>query len=144
MHIDGSCHCGLISFTAEIDPTRVALCHCTDCQVLSGSAFRMSVPSPVEALVVHGTPKRYVKTAESGARRAQLFCPECGTPLFTMAAENPTSVTVRLGCVRQRAQLKPVAQIWQRSSLPWLSELDQIPGSREQQAKPTLENQPTT
>jgi hypothetical protein len=23
MHIDGACHCGLISFTAEVDPSRV-------------------------------------------------------------------------------------------------------------------------
>jgi hypothetical protein len=98
----------------------------------------MSVLAPLEAVKIRGTPKRYVKTAESGARRAQLFCPECGTPLFTMAAENPTTITIRLGCVKQRAQLKPSTQIWQRSSLPWLQELGRIPGSPEQQAKPSL------
>jgi hypothetical protein len=40
-------------------------------------------------------------------RRAQLFCPECATPLFAMALENATSVIIRLGCVKQRAQLVP-------------------------------------
>ncbi len=138
MHIDGACHCGLISFAAEIDPDRVVVCHCSDCQVLSGSAFRVSVIAPIESLELRGEPKRYVKTADSGSRRAQLFCPECATPLFTMAPENPTSVTIRLGCVAQRAQLVPVAQIWQRSSVPWLSDLARIPGSPEQQAKPSV------
>jgi hypothetical protein len=139
MHIDGTCHCRSISFTAEVDPAHVVLCHCSDCQVLSGSAFRMSVIAPIESLDVRGEPKRYIKVADSGAQRAQLFCPECATPLFTMAAQNPTSVTIRLGSVRQRAQLVPVAQIWKRSAMPWLARLDDIPGSAEQQAKPTLE-----
>ncbi|MBS0337821.1 MAG: GFA family protein [Proteobacteria bacterium] len=138
MKIDGACHCGLISFTAEIDPRHVVVCHCTDCQVLSGSAFRVSVVAPAGSVSIQGSPRRYVKTAESGARRAQLFCPECATPLFTMAQEGGPSITIRLGCVTQRSELVPAAQIWQRSSLPWLSGLAHIPGSPEQQAKPAL------
>jgi len=132
MQIDGSCHCGLISFTATIDPGRVTLCHCTDCQVLSGAPFRAVVVAPIETFVLHGEPKRYIKTAQSGNRRAQVFCPECGTPLYATAPENPTSVNIRLGCVTQRAQLKPTVQIWQRSELPWLAELHAIPGLPEQ------------
>jgi hypothetical protein len=132
MHISGSCHCGLISFTAEIDPSRVTVCHCTDCQALSGAPFRAVVPAAIETFVLHGETKRYIKTAQSGNRRAQVFCPECGTPLYATAPENPTSVNIRLGCVAQRAQLKPTVQIWQRSELPWLAELHAIPGLPEQ------------
>jgi hypothetical protein len=40
MKIDGRCHCGYISYEAEIDPEKVTICNCTDCQTLSGSAFR--------------------------------------------------------------------------------------------------------
>ena len=133
MQIEGACHCGLISFAADIDPARVVACHCTDCQVLSGAPFRASVIAPIETLVVRGQPKTYVKVAESGNRCAQVFCPECGTPLFAMAPENATFVIIRLGCVKQRAQLRPVVQLWQRSSMPWLSELHDIPGTPEQQ-----------
>ena len=134
MHIDGACHCGRITFSADIDPSRVMVCHCADCQVLSGAPFRAVVAAPIETFVLHGEPKHYVKVADSGNRRAQVFCPECGTPLFATAPENATSVVIRLGCVRQRVQLMPAAQIWQRSSLPWLAALHGIPGSAEQQA----------
>lgn len=134
MQINGACHCGAVSFTAEIDPSRVMLCHCTDCQVMSGSAFRMVVIAPIETFVVRGQTKSYVKVAQSGNRRAQVFCPECGTPLYAAAPENATSVSIRLGCVQQRAQLQPAAQIWQHSALPWLSGLPALPGSPEQQA----------
>lgn len=138
MNIDGACHCGQISFTAKVDPGRVVVCHCTDCQALSGSAFRASVVALAADVSIQGTPRRYIKTAESGAYRAQLFCPECATPLFTMAPEGGPAITIRLGCVAQRAQLVPSAQIWQRSALPWLGDLALIPGSPEQQAKPKV------
>ncbi len=45
MKVTGRCHCGQISFEAEIDPAQVKICHCTDCQTLTGTAFRTTVPS---------------------------------------------------------------------------------------------------
>jgi len=134
MQIDGACHCGQVSFTALIDPTRVMVCHCTDCQVLSGAPLRAVVAAPIDGFQLQGTTKRYVKVAQSGNERAQVFCPECATPLFATAPVNPTSVIIRLGCVRQRAQLVPAVQIWQHSAMPWLAQLSEIPGSAEQQA----------
>jgi len=107
MEIDGACHCGEITFTAEIDPSRVMICNCTDCQIQSGGAFRMVVLAPVESFQLQGQPRRYVKVSESGNRRAQMFCPTCATPLFACAPEHPTSVSIRLGCVKQRGELVP-------------------------------------
>src|SRR5215831_9211423 len=78
MKITGRCHCGRISFEAEVDPTQVRICHCTDCQTLTGTAFRTTVPSlPGTFVLRNGTPKVYIKIAESGNRRAHGFCPEC-------------------------------------------------------------------
>lgn len=134
MQVNGACHCGLISFTAEIDPARVMVCHCTDCQVLSGSPFRAVAVSPIGEFRLRGVPKSYVKVAQSGNLRAQVFCPECGTPLYATAPENPTSVVIRLGCVAERSQLRPAVQIWQHSALPWLPELPAVPSSAEQQS----------
>lgn len=134
MHVDGACHCGAVTFTAEVDPGRVMVCHCTDCQVLSGAPFRAVVAAPFESLAVKGQTRSYIKVAQSGNRRAQVFCPECATPLWATAPENPTSVIIRLGCVRQRAQFKPTVQIWQHSALPWVAELAAVPGSAQQQA----------
>jgi hypothetical protein len=109
-------------------------CNCTDCQVLSGSPFRAVVVAPIERFHVEGSPKSYVKVAHSGNRRAQMFCSECGTPLYACAPENPTWGSIRLGCVTQRRELKPAKQIRLRSALPWLGELSSVPGSAEQEA----------
>jgi hypothetical protein len=29
MKIDGGCHCGRVTYEAEIDPDKAAICHCT-------------------------------------------------------------------------------------------------------------------
>jgi hypothetical protein len=121
MQIDGACHCGFIAFEAEIDPAGARICHCTDCQTLSGSAFRFNVPTSEGSFrLTSGTPKEYVKVAESGRRRIQAFCPECGSSLYSAPeGPDPKVYMLRVGTIRQRDQLKPTAQIWWRSALPW-------------------------
>lgn len=127
MRITGQCHCGAIRFTAEADPARVFACHCADCQIISGGPFRAVLPVPVAEVELHGTPKHYVKVAASGNRRAQCFCGDCGTQLFATEADEPKTINFRLGCVNERAQLKPMAQVWHDSAMPWLRELDAAP-----------------
>ena len=122
MKVAGRCHCGQIAFEAEIDAGRVRVCHCTDCQMLSGSAFRANVPVlPRSFVLKSGTPKIYVKTADSGNKIEHAFCPECGTPINAAAPEpNPSTYGLRVGGIDQRAQLaRPARQIWCRSALPW-------------------------
>ena len=80
MKIDGGCHCGNITYEAEVDPEKAAICHCTDCQSLSGAAFRTFVISLVDAFtLLSGEPKMYAKIGGSGAKRIQAFCPDCGS-----------------------------------------------------------------
>jgi hypothetical protein len=128
MKIDGACHCGYISYVAEVDPEKVGICHCTDCQTLSGTAYRVSVRATKEAFrLTSGQPKIYVKTAESGAKRAQAFCPECGTPIYSAAETDPQVFNIRVGTARQRAELRPKAQGWCRSARDWVTDLRPIP-----------------
>lgn len=126
MRINGGCHCGRITYEADIDPEKVGVCHCTDCQILSGSAFVAYVQVPKEALRLRGEPKIYVKTAESGSRRAQAFCPECGSRIYASAEKDPQVFNLRVGTVRQRASLAPRAQVWCRSALPWVMNLGAV------------------
>ncbi|MBQ0930682.1 GFA family protein [Ideonella alba] len=132
MQITGRCHCGAISFTAHVDPAKVMVCHCTDCQQLSGAPFRAVLPTRAEDVVMSGQAKHYVKVADSGNRRVQAFCPECGTQLYATEADGPPRMlNLRLGCVNERAQLVPVTQIWAASSMPWLQQLQSIPAHSE-------------
>ncbi len=132
MHITGACHCGAISYEAEIDPATVSVCHCTDCQTFSGSAFRTSVPAKKEGFKLTGKPKVYVKTAESGTKRAQAFCAECGTHMYATSVEDQKIFGLRTGTSHQRAQLRPARQIWCQSAQNWAMELKSLPQSPRQ------------
>ena len=131
MHVTGSCHCGQITYEADVDPAQVGICNCTDCQVLSGTAYRVSVQAPAASFrLLSGQPKVYVKTAESGNKRRHAFCPNCGTPVSASAdTDAPPTYSLRVGCLAQKAQLPPKKQIWCQSALKWAQDVSQLPGT---------------
>jgi hypothetical protein len=129
MKIDGACSCGNITIEGEADPAAVSICHCTDCQTATGTAFRVSIPVSGPTFKLTGQPTIYLKTtADSGNPRAQAFCGKCGSPLYsTTPGEGPQAMyIVRVGILRQRDQLEPKRQIWWRSARPWVTGLEGI------------------
>ena len=128
MKIDGGCHCGYITFEAEADLDKATICHCADCQSFSGSAFRTGLRVTDGTFrILSGEPTVYVKIADSGNKRAQSFCPRCGSAICaTGVGEGPKSYSVRLGAVRQRDQFVPKVQIWARSRQRWVDDLAAI------------------
>jgi hypothetical protein len=128
MKITGGCHCGYITYEGEADLDKTSICHCTDCQALSGAPYRAIIPVPGDSFnILSGQPTIYVKTGESGAKRAQGFCPRCGSSIYSTAAgEGPKDYYVRVGTVRQRDQLIPKVQIWTRSRQSWVTDLAAI------------------
>jgi hypothetical protein len=137
MKVEGRCHCGKITYEAMVDPEKVYICHCTDCQTLTGTAYRITVPVPKEEFKLRtGQPTTYIKTAESGNKRVQAFCPDCGSPIYSSAVSDPPSYTLRVGGLKQRAQLPPKKQIWCRSALDWAMDLQDIAQSNQAAATP--------
>jgi hypothetical protein len=132
MRIDGQCHCGRVSYQAEIDPDRVSICHCTDCQTLTGSPFRVTVMAARENVhLTAAAPKIYAKTGDNGLKRIQYFCPDCGSPLFTTGeGADAAEWGIRWGSIRQRDQLVPRHQIWRQSTVPWIGAVGGLPGSQ--------------
>jgi hypothetical protein len=128
MNVEGKCHCEQITFEAEIDSHTVRICHCSDCQMLTGSAFRANVQAAAANFLLRsGTPKIYIKTADSGNKRAHAFCPNCGTPIYATDPHEPRFYSLRIGTLKQRATLLPTQQIWCNSALPWVTDLRNIP-----------------
>jgi len=137
MRIDGACACGAIKIEAEADPEKTQICHCTDCQTGTGSAFRVSIPVPGAAFKMTGQPTIYLKTtAESGNPRVQAFCPKCGSPIYSTTPGDGVqpSYTVRVGILRQRDQLIPRRQNWFRSARPWVTAIAAVPKNEKQAA----------
>ncbi len=92
-----------VSFEAEIDPDRVVVCHCSDCQTLSGAPFRaVAFSEPGGFSLLSGALMTYIKTAESGKDRQQVFCPIYDTPIYSASvdADAPQIYGIRVGTAR--------------------------------------------
>jgi hypothetical protein len=129
MFVTGSCHCGQIKFEAEIEPSELQICHCADCQVLTGTAFRAAIPARREHFKLRqGEPSIYVKIADSGSRRRHAFCGNCGTPVYRMPTDNNPNYSLRIGNLDQRFEFEfPLRQIWVKRRLPWVTAIASVP-----------------
>jgi hypothetical protein len=135
MKVTGACHCGTITVEGEADPERVSICHCTDCQTRTGSAFGMAVPIPGDTFRMTGQPATYLKTTtDSGRPRLQAFCPKCGSSIYstTPGEGQQAAYMVRVGILAQRDQLTPKRQNWFRSARSWVTHMDDIPKNQKQ------------
>lgn len=129
MKVDGACFCGHVTYEAEVDPEAVAICHCTDCQTHSATAYGVVVGVvDGQFRLLSGTLKVFDKTADSGTVRALAFCPECGTRIHaTTVGEGSPFFGLRLGTVRQRDRFKPSMQVFCRSAQDWVQDLTSVP-----------------
>ena len=89
----------------------------------------MSVPAEDGSFrLLAGEPRVYVKRGDAGSRRAQAFCPACGSPLYTWDADHPgVRIGLRVGCIDEREALVPRKQKWCRSALRWAQNLEGLP-----------------
>ena len=134
MQIAGSCFCGELRYEADITDSPIGVCHCRDCQIFSGSAFRMAVAvSPSNFKVTKGEPKQFDKTADSGKVRRMLFCGNCGTHLCSVPTEEEDAsfVSIRIATAEQFSELTPMAELYCDSKAAWMPDLEntfQYPG----------------
>lgn len=131
--VTGACHCGQVQIQAEIDADKVFVCFCSDCQKLSGTAFRVVVPATLGSVAVQGEVAHYVKTAASGRLRAQGFCPKCGSPMYSKTQGELDGYVLRVGVLNQAVDLKPVVKLWQSSQWAWTEKMSEIVGCPHQE-----------
>lgn len=129
MDVEGGCLCSHVRYKAVIDPARVAICHCADCQTNAATAIGM-VASVTEGQfeLLSGSMTEYDKRATSGRVCTRSFCPTCGTRIHARTKDDPTaSFGLRWGTIAQRDQFVPKVQVWCGSAQEWVFDPAAIP-----------------
>jgi hypothetical protein len=117
----GGCQCGGLRYEVRAEPLSVYVCHCTECQRQSGSAFGMSVIVPRPALaIIAGESRRWSRTSERGNVLDGDFCPICGTRIVHYPRINEAVAILKPGTLDDRNWLTPIGHIWTRSAQPWV------------------------
>lgn len=118
--VNGECHCGKIKINAKVKLSEVRACHCTDCQKMSGAPLRAIAVASADTIEIKGQPKEYIKIGDSGNKRIQAFCPNCGTQLFASDV-GKRLYNLRTGFLEQKNELKPKTHVFTHSSMPWVN-----------------------
>ena len=119
IQVNGECHCGKIEIKATVKLSEVRACHCTDCQQMSGAPLRAIAVAPADKIKITGIPKEYIKIGDSGNKRIQAFCPECGTQLFATDMKK-TLYNLLTGFLEQKNDLIPKTHVFTQSSMSWI------------------------
>ena len=72
--ISGGCLCGNVRFETTSEPAMQVLCHCVDCQTVSGSAFYTAYIVQLESVkLIKGEPGDFTVKSDRGRRNHRRF-----------------------------------------------------------------------
>jgi hypothetical protein len=105
--IKGNCFCGGISYEYYGEIEEISMCHCSQCRKAQGSAF--VAISPVEST------------------KFQIFCSNCGSPIYSARDDLPEVKRLRLGTLDTLVQCSNKYHVHIASKAPWYELIDQLP-----------------
>ena len=123
MALRGGCACGAIPYELRDRPLIVHVCHCRDCQRITGSAFVINNWIEEKCVAASGAaPRSFTLPGGSGKRHDVLFCDTCGTTVWSRyhIVTSPC-LFVRAGTLDDPSAVTPDVHIFTRSKVPWLA-----------------------
>jgi len=122
----GQCACGAIKYGFDTEPGFIASCHCLDCKRASGgeAATYLGVPEN-DFVLFSGKPRAFHYIAESGKGLDRVFCPDCGSRVYSAKLESfPGLLFVQIGTLDQPESFAPQLEMFTRRRLKWVKPLD--------------------
>jgi hypothetical protein len=117
---EGGCLCGAVRYRVVGSPLSVAICHCTNCQRNTGSAFSVNVIFPKEALTMEGSPAIYEDKGDTGNVVRRVFCGKCGTPLESQSVFSaPEYAVLKSGSFDDPTMFVPDSEVYCVTAMPW-------------------------
>jgi hypothetical protein len=119
--LEGGCTCGAIRYRLTGEPLATFVCHCTECQRQSGSAFAMSLMIPRDSFaLLRGALRSYTRTSDSGRELGIAFCGDCGTRIFHEPRYREGVLNLKPGTLDDTSWLQPTHHFWTRSRQAWV------------------------
>ena len=127
MTLNGRCMCGDIRYELLQAPEFMGVCHCKHCQRQSGSAFSTMAGVPRESFrLLRGEPTLYHGPADSGYDTEIGFCGRCGSPLYTLLANQSDMIYLKTGTLDETDWFEPQFHVWCAQKQQWV-DLDTEP-----------------
>ena len=118
--LEGGCQCGQLRYRLKGKPLTFYLCHCTECQRQTSSAFGESLRVNAADMEFAGRKAVTRRMAESGTAREGIFCPDCGVRVWHGSEGKPEG-NIKAGTLDDTSWLWPAGHIWTRSKQPFMA-----------------------
>ncbi len=117
---EGGCQCGAVRYRVEGEPLGLAVCHCSECQRQSGSAFGMSLALASDTFrLLTGELKTFTRPCDSGRTQVCSFCPRCGTRIHHQSTSAPERLSLKPGTLDDTGWLAPGEHYWTKRKQSW-------------------------
>lgn len=113
--LTGGCQCGAVRYTISGPPVVFYLCHCTECQTQSSSAFGESLRVRLADFDITGPTKVFLRPIAKGGHQTCTFCEVCGTRLTHQRDGYGDKLNVKAGTLDDAKWLVPAGHIWASS-----------------------------
>src|SRR5262245_11641215 len=115
--MSGHCLCGGVTYTVDAAPVVQAVCHCTNCQRQTGTAYSVVVGVPRASLTIEGETLSSFRTEGEahGTTTERHFCSGCGAPIVSLVEAIPELAFVKAGTLDDMSWFEPSIEVWCRS-----------------------------
>ena len=103
----------------EAEPIFAGVCHCTNCQRHTGSAFSCVIAVPKPALAITGATRTFRHKGDSGHDVVTTFCPVCATRLTSEATVMADVAMIEAGTLDDKQAFVPHVHIYRDSAQHW-------------------------
>ena len=117
----GSCQCGSITFTSELEPMFVNQCNCERCRKMFGVVQASAIFADHE-VEFNGELSIYTFEGGSGGKIHAYFCSICATKTHFYADALDGLVGIVLGTIDDNHKYPPNSEIFTNYKLNWLKD----------------------
>ena len=126
--ITGRCQCDKVHYQVTEPFLYQYVCHCTDCQKLTSSAYSTAAGiKPGSLQIIKGESINYPKKADSGRTVNCYFCSGCGNRIYHQSQEMPEVIRLKTGTLDDTGLIKPELHVWLNSKLSWVTIDESVP-----------------
>lgn len=124
--LSGSCLCRAVQFEIENAFRKFFLCHCYQCQKMTGSAHVANLFTNKEAITWLKGEHEVKRYTIPGRELANVFCSHCGSPVPHIST-NGRALIVPAGSLDGEPSIMPHSHIFMAEKRTWHDEIDSVP-----------------
>ena len=121
----GSCLCGVVTFSIKGQFDSFYLCYCSSCQKDSGSAHAANLFSQSAVLNWNSGLDAVTTFNLPGSRHSKSFCKHCGSAV--PGSEIPGVLMVPAGSLDCEVDISPTARIFTARQHSWVRNINSVP-----------------